>query len=108
MDIVYYKNKMEAWGPDDHGTIKNLALYKGYKAKYDELLGNKKEDTKVLKNEGMLSDEKFEENLPGIGKLLKDMTKDELNDLAAREFPNTEIKGHWSKKKIISEIEKHY
>ena len=37
-DIVYYKNKMDAWGPNDHGDIKNLELYKSYKAKYESLL----------------------------------------------------------------------
>lgn len=86
---------MEAWGPDDHGTIKNLELYKGYKAKYEELLG--KGSSKIVKPI------KKKVAIP-----LKSMTKDELNDIAAREFPDIEIKGHWSKKKIISELEKQF
>jgi len=88
-DIVYYKNKMDAWGPDDHGTIKNLELYKGYKKAYEALLKPVKL-IKVVKSKIVF----------------KDMTKDELNDYAAKQFPDLEIKAYWKKNKIISELEK--
>jgi len=34
------------------------------------------------------------------------MTKDELNDYAAKHFPEAEIKGYWNKKKILKEVKK--
>jgi len=91
--IEYYKNKMEAWGPDDHGTIKNLGLYKGYKAEYERLLGETMPKSKVSKPKEPVS--------------YKDLkTKDQLNDFAAVHFPDLNIKAYWSKNKMLDVIMK--
>jgi len=57
-----------------------------------------------------LNDEKPKEIKPNTTQSkikLDDMTKDELNDFAAKSYPNLEIKYWWSKKRILNEIKDH-